>query len=132
MLKNSFKNIDLKAKALSGSWLKNSAIANNIANVNTPGYKKQTVNFQQVLENEMQMNQMVTMKKTNSKHLDSQNVGEFQVETVGNTSYRVDDNNVDIDVENAEMAKNTLYYNAIIDQVNGHFNRMKTAFRINK
>ncbi len=132
MLKNAFKSLDLRAKALSGSWQKNSAIANNIANVNTPGYKKQTVNFQKVLENEMQMNQMVTMKKTNSKHIDSPYVGDFQVETVNDTSYRVDDNNVDIDVENAEMAKNTLYYNTIINSVNSHSNRIKTALRINK
>ena len=132
MLKNSFKEIDLMGKALRGSWMKNSAITNNIANVNTPGYKKETVNFQEVLQNQMNLNQHVTMNKTNAKHIDSAYVGDLTVETVNDTSYRVDGNNVDIDVENAEMAKNTIYYNTVVNQVNSQFSRLKTAFRINK
>ena len=56
----------------------------------------------------------------------------FRSETINDTSYRVDDNNVDIDVENAEMAKNTIYYNAVVNQVNSQFSRLKTAFKINK
>lgn len=132
MLKNSFRDIDLMGKALSGSWMKNNAISNNIANVNTPGYKKQTVNFQEVLQNQMNLNQNVKMTKTNAKHIDSDYVGDITVETVNDTSYRVDGNNVDIDVENAEMAKNTIYYNAVVNQVNSQFSRLKTAFRINK
>lgn len=132
MLKNSFQKIDLMGKALSGSWLKNSAISNNIANVNTPGYKKQTVNFEEVLRNQMNYNQSVTMTKTNPKHIASPYSEDVTVETVNDTSYRVDGNNVDIDVENAEMAKNTIYYNTVVNEVNGQFTRLKTAFRINK
>ena len=132
MLKKSFENIDLMGRALSGSWQKNSAIANNIANVNTPGYKRQTVNFQEVLRNQMDMNEAVKLKLTNPKHMDPNLNTDFSVETINDTSYRVDDNNVDIDVENAEMAKNTIYYNAVVNQVNGQFNRLKTAFKINK
>ena len=132
MLKKSFSQIDMMSKALRGSWMKNSAISNNIANVNTPGYKKETVNFQEVLQNQMNLNQHVTMTKTNSKHIDSAYVGDITVETVNDTSYRVDGNNVDIDVENAEMAKNTIYYNTVVNQVNSQFSRLKTAFRINK
>ncbi|HAS74444.1 MAG TPA: flagellar basal body rod protein FlgB [Clostridiales bacterium UBA8960] len=132
MLKNSFKNIDFMSKALSGSWMKNSAIANNIANVNTPGYKRQTVNFQDVLQNEMNLQQSVKMTKTNDKHLDPMNTGQITVETIGSTSYRVDDNNVDIDVENAEMAKNTIYYNTVVNQVNQQYKRLQAALRINR
>lgn len=132
MLKKSFNNIDLMGKALSGSWHKNSTIANNIANVNTPGYKRQTINFQEVLRNQMDMNQAVKMNLTNPRHLDTTGTNDFSVETINDTSYRVDDNNVDIDVENAEMAKNTIYYNAVVNQVNSQFSRLKTAFKINK
>ena len=132
MLKNSFKNIDFMSKALSGSWLKNSAIANNIANVNTPGYKRQTVNFQEVLQNEMDLRQSVKMTKTNQMHMDPHNQGDISVSTVSDTSYRVDDNNVDIDVENAEMAKNTIYYNTVVNQVNQQYKRLQAAMRINR
>lgn len=132
MLKNSFQKIDLMGKALNGSWLKNSVISNNIANVETPGYKKQTVNFEEVLKNQMNYNQSVTMTKTNPKHIASAYSEDIKVETVNDTSYRVDENNVDIDVENAEMAKNTIYYNTVVNEVNGQFSRLKTAFKINK
>ena len=132
MLKSSFKNIDFMGSALRGSWMQNSAIANNIANVNTPGYKRQKVNFQEVLQNQMNMNQSVKMTLTNSKHIDPANTGDFRVDTISDTSYRVDDNNVDIDVENAEMAKNTISYNAVVNQVNGQFSRLKASFNINK
>ena len=132
MLKNSFKNIDLMKSALGGSWLKNSAITNNIANVNTPGYKRQVVNFQEVLLNKVNQSDSVNMMTTNSKHINSIHAGEPQIENQTDTSYRVDNNNVDVDVENAEMAKNTIYYNTVVNEVNGQFARLKTAFRINK
>jgi len=66
------------------------------------------------------------------KHMDANVPSEISVETMGQNSYRVDDNNVDIDVENAEMAKNTIYYNTVVNQVNGQFARIKASFNINK
>ena len=117
MLNKSFDRINLLNKALDGAWLKNSAISNNIANVNTPGYKRQTVNFEEVLRTEIAKSSSAQMIKTNPKHMDHMGNGQISIEEQANTSYRVDDNNVDIDVENAEMAKNTLYYNAVINSV---------------
>lgn len=132
MLGKSFERIDLINKALDGSWQKNNTIANNIANVNTPGYKRQTVNFEDVLRSELNKSNSVKMKLTNQGHMDPSYPGEIKVETIQNTSYRVDDNNVDIDVENAEMAKNTLYYNALVSSINGQYSRLKSVFNINK
>lgn len=132
MLKSSFKNIDLMQTALGGAWLKNSAISNNIANVNTPGYKRQVVNFESVLQEKVGLSGSVSMKVTNSKHIATAGVTEPQVEMQSDTSYRVDDNNVDVDVENAEMAKNTIYYNTLVNEVNGQFARLKATFKINK
>ncbi|MDW7663129.1 MAG: flagellar basal body rod protein FlgB [Bacillota bacterium] len=132
MLSKSFERIDLINKALDGSWQKNNTIANNIANVNTPGYKRQTVNFEEVLRNELNKSNSVKMTLTDKGHMDPSHPGEIKVETIQNTSYRVDDNNVDIDVENAEMAKNTLYYNALVSSINGQYSRLKSVFNINK
>ncbi len=119
-------------KALDGAWLKNSAIANNIANVNTPKYKKETVHFEDVLKNEINKNSSFNLAKTDSKHMDVGDVSEMKIEEINNTSYRVDDNNVDIDEENAELAKNTLYYNTIVNELSGQFSRLKTAMKISK
>jgi flagellar basal-body rod protein FlgB len=43
------------------------------------------------------------------------------------TTMRVDHNNVDIDVEMANMAKNQLYYNAMATQLGGFVTKMKNV-----
>ncbi len=132
MFKGSFGYMNFINKALDGSWMRNSAIANNMANVNTPGYKKETVNFEDVLRNELDLNASVKMTKTNSKHIDPNNTGEITVDKIGDTNYRVDKNNVDVDVESGEQAKNTIYYNSLVTEINGQYNRLKEAMRINR
>ena len=49
MINNFFGNVDFLKKALDGSWSRMEAISSNITNVNTPGYKRLTVNFENVL-----------------------------------------------------------------------------------
>ncbi|MGX8796127.1 flagellar basal body rod protein FlgB [Fusibacter sp. JL298sf-3] len=132
MLGKTFNKINIINKALDGAWMKQTTIANNIANVNTPGYKRQTVSFEDALRAELGKAQTVPMTRTHSMHMDPNFPNVPRVENVGDSSYRADDNNVDVDVENAEMAKNTLYYNAMIDRVNGQYNRLKTVFNISK
>lgn len=132
MLNKTFERINLMNKALDGAWMRNSAISHNIANVNTPGYKRQTVEFEDILRQELGKSQSIPMKKTNPMHMDPNHSAVPQIKTISDSSYRVDGNNVDIDVESAEMAKNTIYYNAIISQVNGQFSRMKQAINSGK
>lgn len=132
MLGKTFNKINLINKALDGAWLKQSAISNNIANVNTPGYKKQTVNFEDTLRAEMGKAQHVPMMRTHAQHMDPNYPFEPRIQDVMDSSYRADKNNVDVDVENAEMAKNTIYYNVLIDRVNSQYTRIKTALNLNK
>ena len=44
------KNINILNYALNGLWLRNKAINHNIANANTPNYKRITVNFEESLK----------------------------------------------------------------------------------
>ena len=37
-------------KALDAAWTRNEVIAQNIANVDTPGYKRRTVSFEELLQ----------------------------------------------------------------------------------
>ena len=46
-----------------------------------------------------------------------------------NLSYRLDGNNVDIDTENVELAKNQLKYYTLMDSMSQEFSRLKTALR---
>ena len=115
--------------ALDGSALKQTVISNNIANVNTPGYKKSVVNFQEILENILDPKKELVM--TRAKHLVQQEgTAEAQVikiTPVNNTSLRNDGNNVDVDLELAELAENNLYFNSLTQLLSSQLALLKYA-----
>ena len=47
---NAFDYINVLDRAADAAWQRNEAISNNIANVDTPGYKRQDVAFESVLQ----------------------------------------------------------------------------------
>lgn len=132
MLEKAFSSINLKSKALDGSWLRNQLISNNLANANTPGFKRQDVDFQKVLQDFLGQGEL-RMVRTNAKHMPlGQDAAEsltFNVDTEYGTSVRRDENNVNVDVEMAELAKNQLYYTAVVDSVNSDIRKLRTAIR---
>lgn len=117
-------------KALSASSLRQKVISNNIANVNTPDYKKSEVSFEDMLQSAMS-GEKLPMVQTNSKHLSSQPIGipNPKLNVIGNTSLRKDGNNVDIDVEMANLAKNSIYYNAVVHQLSSYYLGIKSAIK---
>ncbi|WP_425449198.1 flagellar basal body rod protein FlgB [Dethiothermospora halolimnae] len=130
MMGNTFNTVNFLTKALDGSWKRHEAITNNIANVNTPGYKRINVKFEEQLEKAINKNNF-NMSTTDERHYDTKNPSVSEIEPViekdESTSARRDGNNVNIDVENANMAKNTLYYNSLIKQVSGELSKIKTV-----
>lgn len=132
MLEKAFSSINLKSKALDGSWLRNQLITNNLANSNTPGFKRQDVDFQKVLQDFLGQGEL-RMVRTNTKHMPLNQGAEegitFSVDTEYGTSVRRDENNVNMDVEMAELAKNQLYYSTVVDSVNSDIRRLRTAIR---
>lgn len=103
-------------KGLDASWLRNKVITNNIANVDTPGFKASSVDFETEFKQALE----------SGRSLD--NV-EPSVVTDNSTSYRADGNNVDIDKENVDLAKNSIYYNELIEQVSSEFKRLNSAIK---
>lgn len=120
--------ISILEKALSAASLRHKTISDNIANVNTPGFKKSEVSFEEQLE--LAMNTKSSpIARTHERHLPIKsglNV-EPTINTITTTSYRSDGNNVDIDSEMAALAKNSIYYDAIAQQVNKYFASIKSA-----
>lgn len=107
---------DLLKKGLDASSLRGKATANNIANINTKGYKRQYVTFEENLKESMDK---FPLKTTEEKHITiSNNLEEAKMETDKSSSMREDGNNVDIDNEMVNQAANTMMYNALISQVN--------------
>lgn len=132
MLNKLYGNLDILTSALDASSFKNKTISNNLANVNTPGYKKSTVNFESELKNIIDgRNTKLGLNKTNSKHMGKQKstLQNFQpnVNVHENTSNRRDKNNVNPDVEMIELAKNTIMYNALADRVSGKFSKIQSV-----
>lgn len=113
--------------AISYSTAKQKVISNNIANIDTPNYKAQDVRFNKFLTNEMSKFNAI---KTNEKHIDFGSAsGGHLIVTRNNTNYQHNGNNVDIDQEMTEMAKNQIQYNALIDRLSSKYNSLKTVIK---
>lgn len=117
-------------KALDAAWMRNEVLSNNIANVNTPGYKKGYVRFEDQIASAVAEFQIGSTSKS-PKFLpignDIRSIPAPEVIQNPFTSVRKDGNNVDIDVEMAELAKNTIKYNALINQISRQFGSIKSA-----
>lgn len=133
MLGKSFQRIDIFKKTMDASWMKNEAISHNLANVNTPGYKRQTVNFESILTDYLKLGSGTQMALTNERHMTTNGPLGLtpRIETVTETSFRTDQNNVNVDIEMSELAKNQIKYAALTDQLNGQMTRLKTVIKSN-
>ncbi|WP_164669000.1 flagellar basal body rod protein FlgB [Virgibacillus doumboii] len=121
-------------KTLEGSLdyasAKNRTISNNIANVDTPNYKAKDVVFKNVLNDALTSS--FEAKRTHSKHIPFDNSGtgpSFKTITQKNTMYNHNGNSVDIDKEMADLAKNQIYYQSLVDRINGKFSSLQTVIR---
>ena len=125
--------INYLKRALDGAGARQKAISNNIANVNTPGYKRKDVDFLSTLKNKVESdNKTLNLKRTNNQHLTATgNLNsartKFEITTEQGTSFKNDDNNVDVDVEMTELAKNNIYYNTLTNQINTKFSMLKNV-----
>lgn len=117
-----YNYINVLETVADASWTRNSLISNNIANVDTPGYKRKDLAFENYLRDEL----------SGGNSLDDE-VAEADLEVLsGNTytdygtvSYRLDGNNVDIDTENVALAKNQIKYYTVLDSISQEFSRLK-------
>ena len=121
-----FNYINVLGKACDASWTRNSVISNNIANVDTPGFKRQDVKFEDYLMNEVGYTDSLDDEVADAD-LDSLNGTTYT--DYATVSYRLDGNNVDIDTENSELAKNQIKYYTMLDSVSQEFNRLKSVMK---
>ena len=115
-------------KGLSYATLKNKAIAQNIANVDTPNYKAKEVSFKQIFEKAQK--EPLASYRTDARHF------EFEIgqSTPGLYSYnnfraRPNGNGVNMDAEQASLAENQIYYNALIDRVSGKLGTLNNVIK---
>ena len=125
---NAFDYINVLDRAADASWQRNEAISNNIANVDTPGYKRQDVAFESVLQKALGNNRYESMDEKVSNINLSRLRGRAYVD-YANYSYRLDGNNVDIENENVMLAENQLKYQGLLNSINQEFTNLQTVMK---
>ena len=125
---NAFDYINVLNRAADAAWQRNEAISNNIANVDTPGYKRQDVAFESVLQKALGNNRYESMDEKVSNINLSRLRGRAYVD-YANYSYRLDGNNVDIENENVMLAENQLKYQGLISSINQEFTNLQTVMK---
>lgn len=117
----------LLKEGMDAASLRSKVHANNIANVNTKGYKSYYVTFEDALNDSTQK---LDMYRTDPRHIDNVGSGsDISLKHDTDTSITSDGNNVDIDGEMVNQATNTLMYNALITQLNSKYSL--TSYIIN-
>lgn len=99
---------NLIKNGLSAADLRSRTIANNIANINTPGYKRKYVSFEETLDNISEE-------------------AKIEVKEDDSISVRTDGNNVDLENEKVNQAANTLMYNSLVEITNIKLEMAKSA-----
>ena len=123
---NAYDYVNVLNKAADASWTRNDILANNIANADTPGFKRKDVQFETYLANAVAGTDSLDETIAN---IDLNELNCTTYTDQANLSYRYDGNNVDINTENVELAKNQLKYYTLMNSMTQEFSRLKTALR---
>lgn len=121
-----FDYVNVLTKAADASYQREAILANNISNVDTPGYKRKDLNFEGVLSQELGRCKHQSLDKKISE-LDTSKLTANVYTDHSNYSYRMDGNNVDIDTENVELASEQIKYKALTSSISSQFSRMKSV-----
>ena len=126
VLSNAYNYVNVLGKAADASWTRNDILANNIANADTPGFKRKDVQFETYLKNAVAGTDSLNETVAN---IDLKELNCTTYTDQANLSYRYDGNNVDINTENVELAKNQLKYYTLMNSMSQEFSRLKSALR---
>ena len=127
---DAYNYINVLNKAAGASWKKNEIIANNLANVDTPDYKRKDLDFESLLADALSDSGTENLdKKVANLQLSSLNPKVYT--EYSNLSYRYDGNNVDVDTETSYLADNQIKYYTLLNSMTQEFNRLKMVLNKN-
>ena len=115
----------LTEKSIDYLWNKQEVSANNIANIETPGFKGSYLTFEEEMRDRMGKLKKRDTQNIRNTILDVQPRMHF----TKNEAKRLDGNNVDIVAEHAEMAKSGIQYEYAIRAIGDDFTRLRTAIK---
>ncbi|SFE39134.1 flagellar basal body rod protein FlgB [Alteribacillus iranensis] len=120
-------SLQMLEKGMAGAQLEQRAISQNIANVDTPNYKAKRAQFRHALDN---ASHRLEAERTMPQHIEFGKAnGQAYVSVDKSTDYNHNGNNVDIDKEMSNLAKNQILYNALADRISSKYGSLKTAVK---
>lgn len=117
MMENFYSRIDYLKKGLDGLWKRNEVISNNIANIDTHGYKAKDINFEQVFNN------YEKKQKYFSKEI------KYSIFEKPNLQEKSNGNNVDMDHEMANLSTNSMKFNLVAQEINFQLKLLETIMK---
>ncbi len=121
-----YNYINVLEKASMASAKRHEVLSNNIANGDTPNYKRQDVNFESVLNGAIHNGDTLDEAVRNIE-LNTLNPNVYTDNS--SLSYRLDGNNVDIETENAYLAENQIRYYTLLDSISQEFSRLQSVIK---
>jgi len=125
-------NINALSMGLTVAGKKNEVIARNIANVDTPNYKAQDMDFDTVMKDFTGQGKKLPLTQTDDQHLPQYDLPFEPSDYIyrqNNPSLRNDGNDVNLDYEMSSMAKNSVMYQALTTFTTHEFTKLKTAIQ---
>ena len=138
IVNNNFsKTIDLLHRGMSTATLRQSVIANNIANAEVPNFKRTEVNFESELKralNTEKQKPVLELNRTNPAHISNWNPRDYQeVQPRRVLDYLSQSdnngNNVDAEEEYNLLLKNQLRYTLLANMISHEFSQVNMVLR---
>ncbi len=102
------------------SWAKQQVHTQNLANIETPGYKSQSLDFSVVFDEAVSSSNLSTPSYVTANISRNEDLSVLQ-----------DGNNVDLEYENLELYKSYTQYSMILDKITGQFRNYSTIINAN-
>ncbi len=112
--------VDIIAAGVRAESLRQKTIANNVANLQTPGYRRVAVKFEELLAKALDSSGTVDLSDI-----------ELEIYEPQNTTVKSNGNDVSLEVEVGEMVKNTLRHKAYIRLLQKKYQQIELAIAVN-
>jgi len=103
-------------------------LSDNVANVDTPFYKRKDLNFKDIVEYVTSGTLSPALEVDNPRHFRFASGKMFpRVQSDDNLSWRSDGNNVDIDKELVELMQNSMWYGGVAKLLSQRFSTLRSV-----
>lgn len=130
------KRMDMMERSINANVKRREVIADNIANADTPGFKRSDVTFESQLQRavESEKQEEFPALLTDPRHMSFNEAIDYRtvkpkVQVEYDSNYRNDKNNVDIDKEMTDATKNAMQYNMLVEVYSRHLRSLDLAMR---